>query len=62
MITIDLAKTDSVFTYYYNEEHDLFGSIVPSMNYDFFTPTHKIVLDDTMYAQDIDKIFDELFK
>ena len=62
MITIDLAKTDKVFTYYYNAEHDLFGSLDQSMNYDFFKPTHKIVIDDTLYAQDIDKIFTKLFK
>ena len=59
MITISLAKTTNVFTYYYNAEHDLFGS--PSLEYNFFKPTHKIIVDDTMFAQDIDKVFEALF-
>jgi len=62
MISINLAKTDEVFTYYYNAEHDTFGSLDQTLNYYFFEPTHKIVVDNTLYAQEIDKIFDELFK
>jgi len=61
MIDINLAKTDSVFTYYYNEVHDMFCSIDPRITTGM-KPTHKIVVDNTLYAQEIDKIFDELFK
>ena len=61
MITINLAKTENVFTYYYNEEHDVFCSIDPRITTGT-EPTHKVIVDDTLYAQEIDKIFDELFK
>ena len=61
MITINLAETTEVFTYYYNAEFDTFGSLDQRLNYDFFKPTHCIKVDNTLYAQEIDSIFESLF-
>ena len=61
MITINLAKTENVFTYHYNAEHDMFCSPDPRITTGM-KADHIIIVDDTLYAQEIDKIFDELFK
>jgi len=61
MITINLAKTNEVFTYHYNVEHDMFCSIDPRITTGM-KPTHTVIVDNTLYAQEIDKVFDELFK
>ncbi len=61
MITINLAETTETFTYHYNADTDMFGSpdsrVSPG-----FEATHVVIVDNTLFAQEIDSIFDSLFK
>jgi len=61
MIEINIAKTAEVFTYFYNADNDMFGSTLPGLRHGF-TPTHKVVLDNTLYAQEIDVVLGFLFE